>query len=64
MMDDLHSPTVPSGPTSNGVSNGVAIEKMTFRDLVAEKERIEGELSALSSVLDSVCWKLLHRTTH
>ena len=60
-MDDIHAPTVPPGPTSNGVSNGVAIEKMTFRELVAEKERIEGELSALSSVLDSVRWNLLHR---
>jgi 26S proteasome regulatory subunit N4 len=63
MMDDIHSPTVPSGPASNGVPNGVAMEKMTFRELIAEKERIEGELSALSSVLDSVRWKLLHQNT-
>jgi 26S proteasome non-ATPase regulatory subunit 9 len=63
MMDDIHSPTVPSGPTSNGVPNDVAIEKMTFRELVAEKERIEGELSALSSVLDSVRWKILHQNS-
>jgi 26S proteasome regulatory subunit N4 len=64
MMDDIHLPTVPSGPTSNGVSNGVAIEKMTFRELVAEKERIEGELTALSSVLDSVRWYILYQNVH
>jgi 26S proteasome non-ATPase regulatory subunit 9 len=53
-MDDIHTPSVASGPTSNGYSNGVAKEKMTLKHLIDEKERIEGELSALSSVLDIV----------
>lgn len=53
-MDDIHAPTVASGPTSNGVSNGLSPDQMTFKQLVAEKERIEAELSVLSSVLDSV----------
>ena len=52
-MDSIHAPTVPSGPTSSA-SNGTSPDKMSFRQLVAEKENIEAELSALSSVLDSV----------
>lgn len=58
-MDDIHTPTVASGPTSNGVSNGMPPDKMSFKQLIAEKERIEAELSALSSVLDSVGMSLL-----
>ncbi|KAF2435529.1 26S proteasome non-ATPase regulatory subunit 9 [Tothia fuscella] len=52
-MDDIHTPTVASGPTLNRYSNGVAKEKMTFKQLTDEKDRLEGELSALSAVLDS-----------
>jgi hypothetical protein len=44
-------PTVPSGAQVNGV-NGTTPK--TFAELTAEKERLEGELSALSAVLDSV----------
>jgi 26S proteasome regulatory subunit N4 len=55
-MDDLHTPTVASGPTSQGTSNGVPKEQMTLEELMAEKERIEAELKALSTVLDSVGW--------
>jgi hypothetical protein len=51
-MDDIHMPTVPSGSQVNGV-NGT--EPKSFAELTAEKERLEGELSALSTVLDSVC---------
>ncbi|MCJ1403706.1 GTP-binding nuclear protein gsp1/Ran [Xylographa trunciseda] len=53
-MEDIHTPTVPSGPTST--SNGrynVLEDKTPLMDLILEKERVESELSALSSVLDS-----------
>ena len=57
-MDDIHTPTVVSGPTtSQGSANGVAQDKLSLMDLMAEKTRVEGELSALSSVLDSV-WSI------
>jgi len=52
-MDDIHTPSVASGPTSNGYSNGVPKAQMSLSELAAEKDRLEGELSALSSVLDS-----------
>jgi 26S proteasome non-ATPase regulatory subunit 9 len=51
MNRDIHAPTVPSGERTNG-ANGT--EPTTYPELVAEKERIEAELSVLSSVLDSV----------
>jgi len=52
-MDDIHTPSVASGPTSNGYSNGVAKENMTLKQLTDEKDRLEGDLSALSGVLDT-----------
>lgn len=54
-MDDIHTPTVASGPTSGpGPSNGVDIDKLSLMDLMNEKTRVEEELTALGSVLDSV----------
>jgi hypothetical protein len=53
-MDDIHTPSVASGPTSNGYSNGVPKEQLTFNELMAEKARLESELKALGAVLDSV----------
>lgn len=53
-MDDLHAPTVASGPTSNGATNGVSKDRLSLRDIIAERDRVEGELMALSAVLDSV----------
>ena len=54
-MDDIHTPTVPSGPTTGrSLTNGAGEDKLSLMDLIAEKERVESELSALSSVLDSV----------
>ncbi|MCJ1380611.1 putative 26S proteasome regulatory subunit [Xylographa soralifera] len=53
-MDDINTPTVPSGPTST--SNGIYKApqgKVQLLDLISEKERVESELRALSSVLDS-----------
>ncbi|KAK7720594.1 putative 26S proteasome regulatory subunit [Botryosphaeria dothidea] len=51
-MDDLHTPSVAAGPTS-GAFNGVAKKDMSLTELMAEKDRVQSELSALSSVLDS-----------
>lgn len=53
-MDDLHAPTVSSGPTSSGYSNGVPKDQLSLRELIAEKDRVEAELKALGQVLDSV----------
>ena len=54
-MDDIHTPTVASGSTSGpGSSNGIDKDKLSLMDLINEKTRVEEELSALGSVLDSV----------
>ncbi len=52
-MDDLHAPTVGSGPTSQRTTNGDE-KQQSLQELVSQKENLEAELSALSSVLDSV----------
>lgn len=54
-MENIHTPSVPSGPkTEQGSWNAVKQDKLSLIDLISEKQRVEGELSALSSVLDSV----------
>ncbi|KAJ5206378.1 hypothetical protein N7491_003003 [Penicillium cf. griseofulvum] len=50
-MDNIHAPTVASGPVSGGIPRDLS--KLSMPDLMQEKERIEAELSALSSVLQS-----------
>ena len=55
-MDDLHAPTVGSGPTSQPLSNGTEGE-LTLQELIAKKENLEAELTALGSVLDSVWYR-------
>lgn len=52
MNDNIHAPTVASGPVSGGTPRDLS--KLSMPDLMQEKERIEAELSALSSVLQSV----------
>lgn len=52
MSDDIHTPTIPSGPTSGGVPRDLS--KLPMAALMQEKQRIEEELSALSGVLSSV----------
>nr|POE59329.1 hypothetical protein CFP56_24598 [Quercus suber] len=52
-MDDIHAPTVQSGPTS-GLPASAQDRKSSFHELVIQKENVEAELSALGSVLDSV----------
>ncbi|KAM0720514.1 hypothetical protein Q7P37_004650 [Cladosporium fusiforme] len=51
-MDDLHAPTVSSGPSSQPTTNG-ASKKQSLQELIAQKENLEAELSALGSVLES-----------
>lgn len=52
-MNDIHAPTVASGPSSTQ-ANGAEREKLSLPELIAEKDRVWSELSALGSVLDSV----------
>ncbi|CAL5874329.1 uncharacterized protein PFLUO_LOCUS8625 [Penicillium psychrofluorescens] len=52
MDDDIHAPTVASGPTSGGTAPR-DLSKLSMIELMTEKDRIEAELSALSSVLGS-----------
>jgi 26S proteasome non-ATPase regulatory subunit 9 len=51
MDDNIHAPTVASGPTSGATPRDYS--KLAMPELMQEKERIEAELSALSSVLSS-----------
>ncbi|KAL6869181.1 putative 26S proteasome regulatory subunit [Amphichorda felina] len=52
-MNNLHAPTVPSGPTSSAAAtNGVA-GHLSFAELQRKKDDIEAELKALGGVLDS-----------
>lgn len=51
-MDNLHTPTVASSATSTA-QNGDK-KRMSIQELMAEKDRVWSELSALGSVLDSV----------
>lgn len=51
MANNLHAPTVSSGSTSGGIPRDLS--KLSMADLIKHKERIEEELSALSSVLNS-----------
>ncbi|KAH6671262.1 26S proteasome non-ATPase-like protein regulatory subunit 9 [Halenospora varia] len=53
-MENLHAPTVPSGPTSGTAStNGVQTAGLSFNQLQAKKDNIEAEIKALGSVLQS-----------
>ncbi|CAG8976617.1 hypothetical protein HYALB_00002133 [Hymenoscyphus albidus] len=53
-MENLHAPTVQSGPTSGPAgTNGLQTNGMTFAQLDAKKKNIEAEMSALGGVLQS-----------
>lgn len=52
MDNNIHAPTVASGPVSGATPRDLS--KLSMPELMQEKERIEAELSALSSVLQSV----------
>lgn len=51
-MENLHTPTVPSGETTAPVTNGHA-GHLSFAELQRKKDDIEAELKALGGVLDS-----------
>ena len=54
-MDDLHNPTVPSGPTTAPASSSdPAKDKRSLLELIDAKVTLEEELFALGSVLESV----------
>jgi 26S proteasome regulatory subunit N4 len=53
MDNNIHAPAIPSGPATIGTGSQDA-SKLSMVELMTEKERIELELSALSSVLSSV----------
>lgn len=56
-MDDIHTPTVASGPTT-GVTAKLSIDdKLSLMDMMDQKSRVQEELTALGSVLDSVSWR-------
>ncbi|CAG9970693.1 unnamed protein product [Clonostachys byssicola] len=50
--ENIHAPTVPSGPTSSGATNGNSTH-LSFAELQRKKDEVETELKALGSVLDS-----------
>ncbi|KAI1152186.1 hypothetical protein F4825DRAFT_420284 [Nemania diffusa] len=51
-MDNLHAPTVPSGPSSRPLANG-NVKQLSFAELQQKKDNMEAELKALGGVLDS-----------
>jgi 26S proteasome regulatory subunit N4 len=57
MDDDIHAPSVASGATTDRTSNDA--KKQSLQELIKQKENLEAELSALGSVLDSVCEMML-----
>ncbi len=58
-MDNIHAPSVASGERSDrDLSNGVVSDKSSLMELIAEKDRVESELRALNSVLESVSCQL------
>ncbi|PGH12869.1 hypothetical protein AJ80_06578 [Polytolypa hystricis UAMH7299] len=52
-MDDIHTPTVASGPTSTPARQSRATSSVSLHELFAEKDRLEAELKALGAVLES-----------
>ena len=53
-MDNLHAPTVPSGPTSGRRGDRSALDGLSLMELMSRKDNLEAELKALGAVLDSV----------
>lgn len=52
-MANLHAPSVPSSAALDD-QNNQQTRKLSLKELTTRKDNIEAELSALSSVLDSV----------
>lgn len=53
-MNNLHAPTVPSGPTSGPQGDRSALDRLSLMELISRKDNLEAELMALGSVLESV----------
>jgi 26S proteasome non-ATPase regulatory subunit 9 len=53
-MNNLHAPTILSGPTSGSQGDRSALDRLTLMELILRKDNLEAELKALGSVLDSV----------
>ncbi len=53
-MNNLHAPTVLSGPTSGPQGNRSALDRLSLMELISRKDNLEEELKALVSALDSV----------
>ena len=53
-MDDIHTPSVPPGSVTDHSSEQNEVKDMSLMELITHKQRVEEELSALGSVLDSV----------
>lgn len=51
-MNNIHAPTVPSGPTTSAAENG-HLHRLNFAELQKKKDDMEAELKALGAVLDS-----------
>ncbi|ORY66431.1 uncharacterized protein BCR38DRAFT_430236 [Pseudomassariella vexata] len=51
-MENLHAPTIPSGPSSRPSANGNAAH-LSFAELSLKKDNVEAELKALGGVLNS-----------
>ncbi|KAK7439135.1 26S proteasome non-ATPase regulatory subunit 9 [Colletotrichum acutatum] len=62
-MDNIHAPTVPSGPASKTSRNG-DLGRLSFAELQKKKENMEAELKALGAVLDSVLRTTRARIIH
>ena len=52
-MDSIHTPTVPSGPTSRTQPRDAGLNGKSLTDLISLRHDMEAELKALGSVLDS-----------
>lgn len=60
-MDNIHIPSIASGPTTGHASTKTLEQgQLSLLELHSEKQRIEEEISALSRVLESVCFRLPH----
>lgn len=52
-MDNIHTPTVPSGSTAPH-RHADELSRLSLVELIKKKESVEEELKALGSVLESV----------
>jgi 26S proteasome non-ATPase regulatory subunit 9 len=53
LMEDLHAPTVPSGPSASGATNGVPKKELTLLELMDERDRVQKDILALADILQS-----------